>query len=160
MKKLLINVLKGIIVGNFIANLAYLLTYFLGGREGLTECLQDLSIDNNYLKMIIYASLSGIIVLLPLYGYKKFSKRILEIENMNVGKKRYAINVLLIFVSMLIVFVMIKLVQLIYIQEVINTMYLLIIVVLWTIIGVFKFFANHGIREEIKWLNENLKKRK
>lgn len=164
MKKIVVKlfkyVLRGSILGNFIANITYVILYILNYDAGSNLILQLVE-DNNYIKMTIYASLSGIFLYVPSIIYEIFKNKIEELGSFNVSKQKYVINYFLLLTVISICMLLFHKVQQIYVQEEFNILYSLLIIVILIIKVSAPVVINipSVVRQEVDWLNENLKNR-
>lgn len=160
MKKLVINMIKGIIFGNFIANITYIILYMLDHNEG-NYILLRLAENGNYIKMVIYVSISGIFLYVPSIIYEIFKNKIEEFTKFNVSNQKFISNYFLLLTVITICMLLFHKVQQIYIQKEFNILYMVLIMIVliikvWTPI-IINFPT--AVRQEVDWLNENLKNR-
>lgn len=160
MKKLVINMIKGIIFGNFIANITYIILYMLDHNEG-NYILLRLAENGNCIKMVIYVSISGIFLYVPSIIYEIFKNKIEEFTKFNVSNQKFISNYFLLLTVITICMLLFHKVQQIYIQKEFNILYMVLIMIVliikvWTPI-IINFPT--AVRQEVDWLNENLKNR-
>lgn len=159
MKKLVIEflkcVLKGIILGNCIANIAYVILYLVDCNEGRNIILQ-LFENNNYIKMLVYTSLSGIFSYVPFIIYEIFIKNKLEEFSKKV-EKNYFFPSIVVIIYMLLFYML----QLISIQKEFKMLYgSLILTIICSELSIIMLInIPTVVHQEINWLNENLKQR-
>ncbi len=160
MKKIVINILKGVVFGNFIANITYVILYILDNNMG-NYLLLRLAENSNYIKMIIYVSLSGLFLYVPSILYEIFKNKIEVLSNFNVSRQKYVINYFLLLTAITICMLLFHKVQLIYVQEEFNILYTVLILLILIIKVSAPIVINLPIvvHKEIDWLNENLKNR-
>lgn len=160
MKKLVTNMLKGIVFGNFIANITYIILYMLDHNEG-NYILLRLAENDNYIKMVIYVSISGILLYVPSIIYEIFKDKIEGLTKFNVSNEKFIINYFLLLTVITICMLLFHKVQQIYVQKEFNILYIVIIIVILIIKVSTPIIINFptAIRQEVDWLNENLKNR-
>lgn len=160
MKKLVTNMLKGIVFGNFIANITYIILYMLDHNEG-NYILLRLTENGNYIKMVIYVSISGIFLYVPSIIYEIFKNKIEELTKFNVSNQKFIINYFLLLTVITICMLLFHKVQQIYVQKEFNILYIVLIMVILMIKVYTPIIINFptAVRQEVDWLNENLKNR-
>lgn len=160
MKKLVTNILKGIVFGNFIANITYIILYMLDHNEG-NYILLRLTENGNYIKMVIYVSISGLFLYVPSIIYEIFKNKIEELTKSNVSNQKFIINYFLLLTVFTICMLLFHKVQQIYVQNEFNILYIVLIMVILMIKVSTPIIINFptAVRQEVDWLNENLKSR-
>lgn len=156
MKKLINYIFKGICLGNILAIISYLIIYFLSGNEGLKFTLDNLSIEYNYIRMIIYSSLGGVLLYL-VYGY--CLEFIIKEKNDKDDRRKYIIiggSVVIVIVYTIIL--QLGVLRFIYDEENFNRIYYINIIATATyLFGKSLFYTI--LKSEIDWINSNLIKR-
>lgn len=160
MKKIVTNILNGIVFGNFIANITYIIIYMLDHNEG-NYMLLRLAENGNYIKMVIYVSISGIFLYVPSIIYEIFKNKLEELAKFNVRSQKFIINYFLLLTVITICMLLFHKIQQIYVQEEFNILYSVLVIVILIIKVSTPIIINLPtvVHQEIDWLNENLKNR-
>lgn len=156
MRKMLNYVFRGIAMGNILIVISYLMIYLITGNEGLKIALDNLSNEYNYIRMMIYSSLSGGLIYL-LYGYC-CEYIIKERKEQNLKKKIIKVGIFVVSIFIYSIIITFNVFRIIYNEEIYNQIYCVnSIIVIAYVFGISTF--NIILKSEVNWININLKKR-